>query len=47
MADTFRLTMAQLNPTVGDLAGNVAKARSAWERARPQGPIWWRCRKCS
>ncbi|GGE48133.1 NAD+ synthase [Actibacterium pelagium] len=34
MRDRFRLTLAQLNPTVGDLAGNAAKARSAWEAAR-------------
>ena len=27
--DTFRLTLAQLNPVVGDLAGNAAKAREA------------------
>jgi NAD+ synthase len=30
MADRFRVTLAQLNPTVGDLAGNAAKAREAW-----------------
>ena len=29
MADSFRITLAQLNPTVGDLAGNAAKALSA------------------
>ncbi len=34
MTDRFRLTMAQLNPTVGDLAGNAAKAREAWEQAK-------------
>ncbi|TWI35727.1 NAD+ synthase [Paracoccus sulfuroxidans] len=34
MADRFRLTLGQLNPTVGDLAGNAAKARAAWEQAR-------------
>ncbi|MCA1777025.1 MAG: NAD+ synthase [Loktanella sp.] len=37
MADTFRLTMAQLNPTVGDLAGNAAKARSAWDAGKAAG----------
>ncbi|MCV6823540.1 MULTISPECIES: NAD+ synthase [Halocynthiibacter] len=31
---TFRLTLAQLNPTVGDINGNIAKARAAWEEAR-------------
>ncbi|MFC4670056.1 NAD+ synthase [Seohaeicola nanhaiensis] len=34
MADRFRMTLAQLNPVVGDLAGNAAKAREAWEAAR-------------
>jgi NAD+ synthase len=37
MPDKFRLTMAQLNPTVGDLAGNAAKARDAWEQGRLAG----------
>ena len=37
MAETFRLTMAQLNPTVGDLAGNCAKARAAWDDGRAAG----------
>ena len=26
MSDRFRLTLAQLNPTVGDIAGNAAIA---------------------
>ena len=34
MSDRFRLTLAQLNPVVGDLSGNRAKAKSAWEEAR-------------
>ena len=43
MADTFRLTLAQLNPTLGDIAGNAAKARAAWAgRAAPRAPTWWR-----
>jgi NAD+ synthase len=37
MTKTFRLTMAQLNPTVGDLAGNAAKARAAWEAGKAAG----------
>lgn len=37
MADRFRVTLAQLNPTVGDLAGNAAKAREAWEEGRKAG----------
>jgi NAD+ synthase len=34
MGDRFRLSLAQLNPTVGDIDGNAAKARAAWETAR-------------
>jgi len=30
MADTFRLTLAQLNPSVGDVAGNAKAAKDAW-----------------
>ena len=37
MSDKFRLTIAQLNPTVGDLAGNAAKALEAWEKGREAG----------
>ena len=37
MGDRFRVTLAQLNPTVGDLAGNAAKARDAWEQGREAG----------
>ncbi|GGH35800.1 NAD+ synthase [Cribrihabitans marinus] len=37
MADRFRITCAQLNPVVGDLAGNAAKARAAWEQGRDAG----------
>ena len=37
MADRFRLTLAQLNATVGDIAGNAAKARAAWEAGRKAG----------
>ncbi len=37
MADKFRLTLAQLNPVVGDIDGNVAKARDAWEKAQEAG----------
>jgi len=32
--DSFRLTLAQLNPTVGALAGNMAKALDAWGQGR-------------
>ncbi|MTI03134.1 NAD+ synthase [Roseibium sp. RKSG952] len=34
MANRFRISLAQLNPTVGDIEGNAAKALSAWERGR-------------
>jgi len=37
MSDTFRLTLAQLNPTVGDFDGNAAKARDAWAQAKAEG----------
>ncbi|MGI3168640.1 NAD+ synthase [Pseudooceanicola sp. C21-150M6] len=34
MTDRFRITLAQLNPTVGDIEGNAAKARAAWARGK-------------
>ncbi len=37
MADRFRITLAQLNPTVGDIPSNAAKARAAWQEAREAG----------
>ena len=37
MADQFRITLAQLNPTVGDIDGNAVKAREAWEAGRTAG----------
>src|SRR6202050_4236 len=36
-ADQFAITLAQLNSTVGDVAGNAAKARAAREKARTDG----------
>jgi NAD+ synthase len=36
-ADQFTITLAQLNPTVGDVADNAAKARAARARARSDG----------
>src|SRR6202051_4122923 len=33
----FTITLAQLNPTVGDVAGNAAKARVARAQARADG----------
>ena len=37
MTKIFRLTMAQLNPTVGDINGNAAQARDAWAQAKAAG----------
>ena len=37
MARNFRLMVAQLNPVVGDIDGNIAKARAAWAKAREAG----------
>ena len=37
MSDNFRLTLAQLNPTVGAISGNAAKARDAWFAAKEAG----------
>ncbi|UWQ90661.1 NAD+ synthase [Rhodobacteraceae bacterium M382] len=37
MVDRFRVTLAQLNPVVGDLSGNAAKAREAWKMGRDAG----------
>ncbi len=36
-ASQFTITLAQLNPTVGDVTGNAAKARAARVRARADG----------
>src|SRR6202040_4152105 len=36
-ADQFAITLAQLNPTVGDVAGNAAKALAARARAQADG----------
>src|SRR6201984_1384182 len=33
----LKITLAQLNPTVGDVEGNAAKARAARERAKADG----------
>ena len=37
MSNHFRLTLAQLNPTVGAIAANAAKARDAWAQAKAAG----------
>ena len=37
MAKKFQITLAQLNPTVGDLEGNYKVALEAWEQAKKVG----------
>jgi NAD+ synthase len=37
MSEKFRLTLAQLNPTLGAIAANAEKARAAWETGRDAG----------
>ena len=37
MADSLKVALAQLNPKVGDVAGNLAKVRPARAEARKQG----------
>ncbi len=41
MADQFRITLAQVNPTVGDISGNVDVAQQICGEARDAGVIWW------
>ena len=38
-ADRLAITIAQLNPTMGDVEGNATKAREARARAAPMAPI--------
>ncbi|WP_299353767.1 NAD+ synthase [uncultured Shimia sp.] len=37
MPERFRLTMAQANPTMGDLEGNAAKAFAVWQEGKDAG----------
>ncbi|MGD1884910.1 MAG: NAD+ synthase [Paracoccaceae bacterium] len=37
MTDRFRVTLAQSNPVVGDIQGNAAKVRLAWEQGKAEG----------
>src|SRR5438270_9824161 len=37
MTDTFRIALAQLNPVMGDIAGNLGKARAARAEAAKAG----------
>ena len=36
-SDALAITIAQLNPTVGDIAGNLAKARTARAQGAREG----------
>ncbi len=45
MTDTLSITLAQLNQTVGDIAGNAQAMLAVRERAR--GRTWWSIPKCS
>ena len=36
-ADSLKIALAQLNPTVGDVAGNAERARRARAEAAAQG----------
>ena len=45
--DRLAIAVAQLDPTVGDIAGNADKAGRRAPRRRARAPIWWRCRSCS
>jgi len=37
MAEKFRLTIAQMNPTLGDFAANSARALEAWQQGKAAG----------
>ena len=37
MTDSLKVALAQLNPKVGDVAGNLAKVRAARAEAKKQG----------
>ena len=40
MPDAFRLTLAQLDPKVGDVSGNAERALSAWAQGKAEGRNW-------
>ena len=37
MADRLTLALAQLNPVVGDIAGNISKLMTVWNEAARKG----------
>ena len=48
ITDTIRIAVAQLNSVVGDIDGNLKKARAARApRRRPPAPTCWSCPSCS
>ena len=40
---SMRVALAQINPTIGDFAGNLRAIRAAAARARPSAPRSWSC----
>ncbi len=42
MTDIFRLMLVQANPVVGDIAGNIARARAEWQQHGRPAPTWSR-----
>ena len=47
-ADSLKIALAQLNPTVGDVAGNADKVRRARDEAAAMGaPTSWPFPSCS
>jgi NAD+ synthase len=36
MPDTYRIALAQLNPVMGDITGNLARARAARAQAQKE-----------
>ena len=47
MPDSLSITLAQLNQTVGDIAGNAAAMLAAREQAAAKGAIWSCSPRCS
>ncbi|MFD0517400.1 hypothetical protein [Paractinoplanes durhamensis] len=42
---TLRIALAQVNSTVGDIAGNAAAIRRWSREAADAGPNWWPSRR--
>ena len=41
MTDSLKIFLAQRNPTVGDITGNVALIRESRAAAARPAPTWW------